>query len=92
MGKRIPFRFDVRNVLVPYSLRVWLHRKGWLASPSAAWMGVPFGPDRRDLAAEVQAAVNRSLYELEQERAAAAEAQLPGPRPAAGAAAPERNA
>lgn len=34
------------------------HRRGWLASPTLAFAGVPFGPGRRDLAGEVMAAVS----------------------------------
>lgn len=37
----------------PFWLRLFLHRRGWLASPSLAFSGVPFGPDKRDLAGEV---------------------------------------
>lgn len=29
------------------------HRTGFIASPSLTFMGVPFGPKKRDLAAEV---------------------------------------
>jgi hypothetical protein len=41
-------------------LKELAHRRGWIASPSLAFMGVPFGPDRRDLASEVMQAVARS--------------------------------
>jgi hypothetical protein len=34
-------------------LSLLLHRRGWIASPSLAFLGVPFGPDERDLAGEV---------------------------------------
>jgi hypothetical protein len=44
-------------VIRPAWLRLFLHRRGWIASPSLAWLGVPFGPDRRDLAGEVLTAV-----------------------------------
>jgi hypothetical protein len=37
----------------PLWLRRFLHRRGWIASPSLAFLGVPFGPARRDLAGEV---------------------------------------
>lgn len=37
----------------PRWLSLFLHRRGWIASPSLAFLGVPFGPDRRDLAGEV---------------------------------------
>lgn len=35
------------------------HRRGWIASPSLAFMGVPFGPQKRDLAGEVLASLAR---------------------------------
>jgi hypothetical protein len=38
---------------LPRPIRAFLHRRGWIASPSLAFMGVPFGPEKRDLAAEV---------------------------------------
>lgn len=41
----------------PMWLRLFLHRRGWIASPSLAWRGVPFGPDRRDLAGEVMTSI-----------------------------------
>lgn len=44
----------------PEGLRRFLHRRGWIASPSRAFLGVPFGPDRRDLAGEVMADIARS--------------------------------
>lgn len=44
----------------PRWLRLFLHRRGWIASPSLAYLGVPFGPDRRDLAQEVMAAISRN--------------------------------
>ncbi|MEU2487028.1 hypothetical protein ABZ593_20770 [Streptomyces sp. NPDC012617] len=34
-------------------LRTFAHRRGWIASPSLAFRGVPFGPEKRDLAGEV---------------------------------------
>ncbi len=40
--------------------REFAHRRGWLASPSAAFRGVPFGPQKRDLAGEVMAAIARN--------------------------------
>lgn len=40
-------------------LRALAHRRGWIASPSLAFRGVPFGPDRRDLAGEVMASIWR---------------------------------
>lgn len=42
-----------------WSWRTFAHRRGWLASPAAAWRGVPFGPERRDLAGEVMARLAR---------------------------------
>lgn len=43
------------------TMPAWLHRRGWIASPSLAlslaFRGVPFGPERRDLAGEVMAAI-----------------------------------
>ncbi|GGZ23261.1 hypothetical protein GCM10010387_15470 [Streptomyces inusitatus] len=44
----------------PGWLRTLAHHRGWLASPSLAYRGVPFGPQKRDLAAEVQAAIRRA--------------------------------
>lgn len=41
------------NVNLEMRLRWRAHRKGWMASPTAAFCGVPFGPDKRDLFAEV---------------------------------------
>lgn len=41
-------------------LRALAHRRGWIASPSLAFRGVPFGPERRDLAGEVMAAIARN--------------------------------
>lgn len=41
-------------------LREVAHRRGWIASPSLAWMGVPFGPLKRDLAGEVMRDIARS--------------------------------
>jgi hypothetical protein len=38
---------------MPKSVRMFLHRRGWIASPSLAFMGVPFGPEKRDLAGDV---------------------------------------
>ncbi|MFF5655217.1 hypothetical protein [[Kitasatospora] papulosa] len=50
-------------------IRAWvklrLHRWGWLASPSLSFAGVPFGPDRRDLAGEVIQAIGRARVERE---------------------------
>jgi hypothetical protein len=43
----------------------WLHRRGWIASPSLAFWGEPFGPDRRDLAGEVLRDIGRALAERE---------------------------
>jgi hypothetical protein len=43
---------------VRVKVKEWLHRRGWLASPSLSFKGVPFGPDKRDLAGEVM----RSIY------------------------------
>jgi hypothetical protein len=40
-------------------LRKVAHRRGWLASPSLAYQGVPFGPEGRDLAAEIAVSVWR---------------------------------
>lgn len=45
----------------PMWLSLFLHRRGWIASPSLAWLGVPFGPDRRDLAGEVLRAIDAAL-------------------------------
>lgn len=45
---------------MPSWLRLFLHRRGWIASPSLAYLGVPFGPDRRDLAGEIAADLARS--------------------------------
>jgi hypothetical protein len=44
-------------VRLPSRVKRWLHRRGWIASPSLAWAGVPFGPEKRDLAGEVVAAI-----------------------------------
>ncbi|MFJ3545479.1 hypothetical protein ACIPQH_25325 [Streptomyces rubiginosohelvolus] len=33
--------------------RDFAHRRGWIASPAAAFAGVPFGPQRRQLAVEL---------------------------------------
>lgn len=40
---------------VPKTLRSVAHRRGWIASPALAFEGVPFGPQKRDLAGEVLA-------------------------------------
>lgn len=45
---------------MPAWLRLFLHRRGWIASPSLAYLGVPFGPARRDLAGEIALAMARS--------------------------------
>jgi hypothetical protein len=45
--------------------KLWLHRRGWIASPSLSFMNVPFGPDRRDLAGEVLRAVGQAVHERE---------------------------
>ncbi|MEW2568307.1 hypothetical protein [Streptomyces sp. NPDC047070] len=45
---------------MPLPVRRWLHVNGWLASPSLAWTGVLFGPQKRDLAGEVMAEIARS--------------------------------
>ncbi|MER7047744.1 hypothetical protein [Streptomyces jumonjinensis] len=42
---------------LPARLRLLAHRRGWIASPSLAYLGVPFGPQKRDLALEVAAAL-----------------------------------
>jgi hypothetical protein len=34
-------------------LKLIAHRRGWIASPTLAFQGVPFGPQNRDLAGEV---------------------------------------
>lgn len=61
--------------LLPYRLsrraRMIAHRRGWIASPSLAYMGVPFGPERRDLAGELAAAQDR--------RCAAGDCSMCGP-------------
>lgn len=36
-----------------WKLKEIAHRRGWIASPSLAFRGVPFGPQKRDLAGEV---------------------------------------
>lgn len=41
-------------------LKELAHRRGWIASPALAFKGVPFGPDKRDLAGEVMQAIARS--------------------------------
>jgi hypothetical protein len=60
---------------LPYRLSRWArevaHRRGWLASPSLAYLGVPFGRERRDLAGEIAADLDR--------RCAAGECSLCGP-------------
>lgn len=43
--------------------KLWLHRRGWIASPSLSFMNVPFGPERRDLAGEVMRATEQAMYE-----------------------------
>lgn len=43
----------------PRPVRAWLHRRGWIASPSLAFQGVPFGPQKRDLAGQVVADIWR---------------------------------
>ncbi|MFB7337761.1 hypothetical protein ACFC00_40120 [Streptomyces adustus] len=45
---------------MPRWLRMLAHRRGWIASQSLAFLGVPFGPKRRDLAGEVLTAIARS--------------------------------
>lgn len=40
-------------------LRGLAHRRGWVASPTLAFRGVPFGPQVRDLAGEVMANIGR---------------------------------
>lgn len=42
------------------SWRYIAHRTGFLASPSLAFLGVPFGRKRRDLAGEVMRALSES--------------------------------
>ncbi|MFD3612392.1 hypothetical protein ACFWXA_30860 [Streptomyces atroolivaceus] len=45
---------------LPAWLRMFAHRRGWIASPALAFRGVPFGPQKRDLAGEVMARIARS--------------------------------
>lgn len=45
---------------MPAWLRLLLHRSGVIASPSLAFRGVLFGPQRRDLAAEALQATARA--------------------------------
>ncbi|MFD3848191.1 hypothetical protein ACFWVB_20160 [Streptomyces microflavus] len=44
---------------LPQSVKRWLHQRGWVASPSLAFAGVPFGPEKRDLAGEVMAEIGK---------------------------------
>lgn len=46
-------------------LRRTAHEKGLIASPSLAFMGVPFGPDGRDLAGEIMASMARRHSETD---------------------------
>ncbi|MFM9590726.1 hypothetical protein ACKI16_29490 [Streptomyces scabiei] len=56
---------------LPRRLRLIAHRRGWIASPSLAFLGVPFGRERRDLAGELATAQDR--------RCAGGECALCGP-------------
>ncbi|CAL9612514.1 hypothetical protein SUDANB1_05655 [Streptomyces sp. enrichment culture] len=60
--------------------KLWLHRRGWVASPTLSFMNVPFGPDRRDLAGEVLRSVGRALAEQEAREERAGDCGRTSPR------------